>query len=85
MSSALHSIVGSLSGCILVCALAVVAGAQSAEKIVMKLGHALAADNHYQLTALEFAKAETSGRIAIQIGPLSQLRGEVQMMQELRA
>ncbi|NOJ41089.1 hypothetical protein [Bradyrhizobium australiense] len=85
MSSTLHSIVGSLSVCILVCALAVVAGAQSADKIVMKLGRTLAADNHYQLTVLEFAKAETSGRIGIQIGPRSQLRGEVQTMQELRA
>ncbi|WP_156908773.1 hypothetical protein [Bradyrhizobium murdochi] len=85
MSSALHSIVGSFSVCIFVCALAVVAGAQSADKIVMMLGHTLAADNHYQLTALEFAKAETSGGIGIQIGPRSQPRGEVQMMQELQA
>nr|WP_247518050.1 hypothetical protein [Bradyrhizobium sp. 190] len=88
MSSTSHNIVRSLSACILVCAPAGVARAQSADKIVMKLGHTLAADTHYQLAALEFAKtvtAKTSGRIEIQIVPQSQLRDEVQMTQELRA
>lgn len=61
--------------------------AQTGDKIVMKLGHTLAPDNHYQLTALEFAKAvkqKTNGKIEIQIFPQSQLGGEVQMTQALR-
>jgi hypothetical protein len=59
----------------------------STNKILMKLGHALAPDNHYQLTALEFAKAvkqKTNGKIEIQVFPQSQLGGEVQMTQALR-
>jgi len=61
--------------------------AQTGDKIVMKLGHTLAPDNHYQVTALEFAKAvkqKTNGKIDIQIFPQSQLGGEVQMTQALR-
>lgn len=57
------------------------------DKVVMKLGHTLAADNHYQLTALVFAKEvreRTHGRIDIQVFPQSQLGGEVQMTQALR-
>lgn len=64
-----------------------IAQAQAADKIVMKLGHTLAPNNHYQLTALEFAKAvreKTNGAIEVQIFPQSQLGGEVQMTQALR-
>jgi tripartite ATP-independent transporter DctP family solute receptor len=56
-------------------------------KVVMKLGHTLAPDNHYQLTAKVFAKEvseRTHGRIDIQLFPQSQLGGEVQMAQALR-
>lgn len=62
--------------------------AQAADgKIVMKLGHTLAPDNHYQLTALEFArmvKEKTGGKVEVQVFPQSQLGGEVQMTQALR-
>lgn len=54
---------------------------------MMKLGHTLAPNNHYQLTALEFAKvvaAKTNGKIEVQVFPQSQLGGEVQMTQALR-
>ncbi len=43
-----------------------------ADKIVMKLGHTLAPNNHYQLAALEFAKAvsaKTDGKIEVQVFP----------------
>lgn len=63
------------------------AGAQSSDKIIMKLGHTLAPSNHYQLTALEFAKAvseKSKGKIEVQVFPQSQLGGEVQMTQALR-
>lgn len=74
---------------LLMAGLANVASAQTAagDKIVMKLGHTLAPDNHYQLTAMEFAKAvkqKTNGKIEVQIFPQSQLGGEVQMTQALR-
>jgi tripartite ATP-independent transporter DctP family solute receptor len=64
-------------------------GAQAAPdgKIVMKLGHTLAPSNHYQLTALEFAKSvnqKSNGKIEVQVFPQSQLGGEVQMTQALR-
>ena len=74
----------------LACGLLMAGFASSAlagDKIVMKLGHTLAPDNHYQVTALEFAKAvkqKTNGKIDIQIFPQSQLGGEVQMTQALR-
>lgn len=61
--------------------------AHAQDKIVMKLGHTLAPNNHYQLTALEFAKAvaaKTNGKIEVQVFPQSQLGGEVQMTQALR-
>jgi tripartite ATP-independent transporter DctP family solute receptor len=57
------------------------------DKIVMKLGHTLAPENHYQLTALEFArlvKEKTGGKVEVQVFPQSQLGGEVQMTQALR-
>lgn len=57
------------------------------DKIVMKLGHTLAPDNHYQLTALLFAKEvaqRTDGKVEIDVFPQSQLGGEVQMTQALR-
>ncbi|MFD1577778.1 TRAP transporter substrate-binding protein DctP [Ramlibacter ginsenosidimutans] len=57
------------------------------DKIVMKLGHTLAPENHYQLTALEFArlvKQKTGGKVEVQVFPQSQLGGEVQMTQALR-
>ena len=60
---------------------------QAQDKIVMKLGHTLAPDNHYQLTAQVFAKEvaqRTHGRITIELFPQSQLGGEVQMTQALR-
>ncbi|WOH64004.1 hypothetical protein [Bradyrhizobium sp. BWA-3-5] len=53
--STLHKSVRSLSTCILAFAGSV--HAQSTDKIITKLGHTLGPDNHYQLTALEFAKA----------------------------
>jgi tripartite ATP-independent transporter DctP family solute receptor len=64
-----------------------VAQPASADKIVMKLGHTLAPNNHYQLTALEFAKSvsqKSNGKIEVQVFPQSQLGGEVQMTQALR-
>jgi tripartite ATP-independent transporter DctP family solute receptor len=72
---------------ILLAALSGAAQAQTSDKIVMKLGHTLAPNNHYQLTALEFAKAvseKTKGKIEVQVFPQSQLGGEVQMTQALR-
>lgn len=72
---------------VLLAALSGIAHAQASDKIVMKLGHTLAPNNHYQLTALEFAKAvseKTNGKIEIQVFPQSQLGGEVQMTQALR-
>lgn len=62
-------------------------GAIAQDKVVMKLGHTLAPDNHYQLTAQVFAKevaARTHGHVEIQLFPQSQLGGEVQMTQALR-
>jgi len=56
-------------------------------KIVMRLGHTLAPDSHYQLTALKFAelvKEKTNGRIEIKVFPQSQLGGEIQMAEALR-
>jgi tripartite ATP-independent transporter DctP family solute receptor len=61
--------------------------ALAADKIVMKLGHTLAPSNHYQLTALEFArlvKQKTHDTVEIEVFPQSQLGGEVQMTQALR-
>lgn len=61
--------------------------ASAQNKIVMKLGHTLAPDNHYELSARAFAKIvkeKTNGQIDIQIFPQSQLGGEVQMTQALR-
>lgn len=58
-----------------------------ADEIVMKLGHTLAPDNHYQLTAQVFAKEvaqRTHGHVKIELFPQSQLGGEVQMTQALR-
>lgn len=73
---------------VLVTAGLVGAGAARADdKIVMKLGHTLAPDNHYQLTALVFAREvaqRTHGKVEIQVFPQSQLGGEVQMAQALR-
>ncbi|CAG9166343.1 MULTISPECIES: TRAP transporter substrate-binding protein [Cupriavidus] len=74
----------------LACALLTAGLAGSAlagDKFVMKLGHTLAPDNHYQLTALEFArlvKQKTHGAVEVQVFPQSQLGGEVQMTQALR-
>ncbi|MDR5758391.1 TRAP transporter substrate-binding protein [Caballeronia sp. LZ035] len=62
-------------------------GAMAQDKVVMKLGHTLAPDNHYQLTAQVFAKevaARTHGHVEVQLFPQSQLGGEVQMAQALR-
>jgi len=72
---------------ILLAGFAGVASAQASDKIIMKLGHTLAPNNHYQLTALEFAKAvseKSNGKIEVQVFPQSQLGGEVQMTQALR-
>ena len=66
---------------------ATTSSAMADDKIVMKLGHTLAPDNHYQLTAQVFAKevaARTHGHVEIQLFPQSQLGGEVQMAQALR-
>lgn len=78
-----------LASCsVLIAAMTAVVPAQAqSDKIVMKLGHTLAPDNHYQLTALEFARLvreKTKGKIEIQVFPQSQLGGEVQMTQALR-
>jgi len=57
------------------------------DKIVMKLGHTLAPNNHYQLTAQVFAKEvakRTHGQVQIELFPQSQLGGEVQMTEALR-
>lgn len=66
----------------------VVAGvARADDPIVMKLGHTLAPNNHYQLTAQVFAREvgqRTHGKVKIEIFPQSQLGGEVQMAQALR-
>ena len=62
-------------------------GEGSGDKLVMKLGHTLSPENHYQLTALEFAKVvkqKTNGKIEILVFPQAQLGGEVQMTQALR-
>jgi tripartite ATP-independent transporter DctP family solute receptor len=62
-------------------------GAQAADKVVMKLGHTLAPNNHYQLMALKFSQEvakRTNGKFDIQVFPQSQLGGEVQMGQALR-
>jgi tripartite ATP-independent transporter DctP family solute receptor len=74
---------------ILMASLTGAGGAHAApgDKIVMKLGHTLAANNHYQLAALEFAKSvsqKSNGQIQVQVFPQSQLGGEVQMTQALR-
>jgi tripartite ATP-independent transporter DctP family solute receptor len=66
---------------------AATAPAAAQDKIVIKLGHTLAPENHYQLTALEFAKLvkqKTNGTVDVQVFPQSQLGGEVQMTQALR-
>jgi tripartite ATP-independent transporter DctP family solute receptor len=77
------------AGSILMASLTAAGGALAAsgDKIVMKLGHTLAPNNHYQLTALEFAKSvsqKSNGKIEVQVFPQSQLGGEVQMTQALR-
>ena len=61
--------------------------ALAGEKYVLKLGHTLAPESHYQLTALEFARLVhrySSGKVEVQVFPQSQLGGEVQMTQALR-
>jgi tripartite ATP-independent transporter DctP family solute receptor len=76
----------------MLCSCIILAGAGAAsanaqEKVVMKLGHTLAPDNHYQLTAQVFAREvaqRTGGKVEIQLFPQSQLGGEVQMAQALR-
>ncbi len=57
-------------------------------KYVLKLGHALASESHFQLTALEFARLvqqTTRGNVEVQVFPQSQLGGEVQMTQAVRS
>lgn len=59
----------------------------SGAKILLRLGHTLAPESHYQLTGLEFArlvKEKTKGQVDVQVFPQSQLGGEVQMTQALR-
>jgi tripartite ATP-independent transporter DctP family solute receptor len=61
--------------------------ASTGDKIVLKLGHTLAPDSHYQLAAQKFAdivKEKSNGKIEVQIFPQSQLGGEVQMAQALK-
>lgn len=56
-------------------------------KYVLRLGHTLAPDSHYNDAALEFArlvKQNSKGQIDVQVFPQSQLGGEVQMTQALR-
>lgn len=68
-------------------ALAATPAAHADDTVVMKLGHTLAPDNHYQLTAEVFAKEvakRTHGKFKIELFPQSQLGGEVQMAQALR-
>ena len=74
-------------GTLLAAGVVVASFARADEPIVMKLGHTLAPDNHYQLTAQVFAKEvvqRTHGKVRIEIFPQSQLGGEVQMAQALR-
>jgi tripartite ATP-independent transporter DctP family solute receptor len=74
-------------GTLLAAGVVVASVARADEPIVMKLGHTLAPDNHYQLTAQVFAKEvaqRTHGKVRIEIFPQSQLGGEVQMAQALR-
>ncbi len=69
------------------CAVITSARAAPGDKVVLKLGHVLAADSHYQLTAVEFARRlqqKTNGKLEVQIFPQSQLGAEVQMTQALR-
>jgi tripartite ATP-independent transporter DctP family solute receptor len=84
----LNTVFRAMAACsIVIGALSGAASAQSSDKIIMKLGHTLAPNNHYQLTALEFAKAvseKSKGKIEVQTFPQSQLGGEVQMTQALR-
>lgn len=61
--------------------------AAAEEHVVLKLGHTLSTESHYQLTALEFARQvakATGGKVEVQVFAQSQLGGEVQMTQALR-
>ena len=61
--------------------------AHAQEKFVIKLGHVLAPQSHYQATALEFAKLagqDSQGRIEVRIFPQAQLGGELQEIEALR-
>ena len=61
-------------GTLLAAGVAVASVARADEPIVMKLGHTLAPDNHYQLTAQVFAKEvaqRTHGKVKIEIFPQS--------------
>jgi tripartite ATP-independent transporter DctP family solute receptor len=63
------------------------AGGEKGAK-VLRLGHTLAPDSHYQKWAVKFGeelKQRTNGRYTVQVYPQSQLGGELRMVQEARA
>lgn len=86
----LQATIRCLSVNIIACTLLIASLSESAlaqEKFILKLGHTLAPESHYQLAALEFAKLvqqNSGGKVEVQVFPQSQLGGEVQMTQALR-
>jgi tripartite ATP-independent transporter DctP family solute receptor len=61
---------------------------QAAQAKVLRIGHTLSTESHWQNWSLHFAglvKEKTAGRYEVQIFPQSQLGGEIQMLQALRA
>ncbi|MHB1654217.1 MAG: TRAP transporter substrate-binding protein [Desulfitobacteriaceae bacterium] len=56
-------------------------------KYILRIGHTLSPNSHYNNTAMDFAKLvkqNSNGQIDVQVFPQSQLGGEVQMTQALR-
>lgn len=63
------------------------ANGQRAPKRVLKLGHVNATTSHVHLAALKFAEAvaaKTHYEVAVQVFPISQLGGNVQMIEAVR-
>jgi TRAP-type transport system periplasmic protein len=62
--------------------------AEAAQAKVLRIGHNLSIESHWQKWCLQFAslvKDKTAGRYEIQIYPQAQLGAEIQMLQALRA
>jgi TRAP-type transport system periplasmic protein len=60
---------------------------QAQDKVVVKVGHMLPPDSHYQQTSHEFARLvaqKSNGKIEVQVFAQSQLGNEIQMIQALR-